>query len=406
MKRMDLNKHVLSFFGPSTMLMLLAGCSIENMSSEADDMDGPPQIVALDEGSVNATRALNSQLQSFSLYVVDEYYDEDGAIAEDDLLSKVDESWVSEDPFYLSIESQNAYGVAPSTRLEGVEEVDINYDTQTFDYTVPQTNQSALKIASRLNFTRKSVGNKLMLTFRDALFSLNIQAVNEIKDVKIFIKEIKLHNVLSKGTFTFNKKKDSRGDWEPIDESYVSYEQTKADAVELSRTVYRNAVDSAFTLLPQDLDPWYPDDIYDEDEGGESFTVAKANKRLYIEVKCQITQEKDGQTLYLWGYAPGNEEGKPEYESVYFPYDEEACLSDWLMGVNSVYFLEFNTLTGGYAENGEHITPHPTGGRGSSAFENAEPVKYKIGTGDEGNVDSWTTPDSSEDITIEMDGKN
>lgn len=386
------------------------------MDLQADLLNGPPTIEAIDAGSQNmknVTRALNSKLEQFSLYVVDEWYDEEGAIADKILQSNKTGSWKSAKTYYFMDDPQNAYGIAPTADLIGMSAVDINYDTQKFTYTVPTTEQSMVKIASRLDFTKKSISNNLKMTFRDALFSLQVQAVNEIKDVRIFVKSIKFHNVIPTGTFTFDKKKESRGKWSVnVDDRgiCVDYEQVLGTAKELSRTNYRPVTDSTFTLMPQALydNLWYPYDCeWAEDDMKESLADAMANKHMYIEVKCQILQEKDGETLYLWGYPTEEaDETHPEYESVFFPYDEEACLSDWNMGINSVYYLEFNTLTGGYDERGQHITPHPTGGKGASAFENAEPVPFRVGSDDDGNVDPWNEPDSAEDIEVPMDGSD
>lgn len=408
--------HHCSWYVGLAALFLLTSCSNDSLEQGiANSLENSPaQIFAVDEGSsLGITRALNSELKSFTLFVVDEYYDEDGPIAENVQETKDDAGkWTSKPFFYLLDDPQNAYGIAPKTTLENMSKVSITYDSQTFDYSVPATEQSKVKIASRLDFTKKGVNNKLMLTFRDALFSLQVQAVNEIKDVKIFVKGIKFHNVIPNGTFKFDKKKESKGAWTvDVDNrsTCIDYEQIMDEAVELSRTGYLPVVDSLFTLMPQDLydNLWYPYDCeWAEEDMKESLSDANTNKHMYIEVMCQITQEKDGETLYLWGYAPDNDEGKEPYESVFFPYDEEACLSDWLMGINSVYYLEFNTLTGGYDETGQHITPHPTGGKGSSVFENAEPVPFKVGSNDAGNVDSWEIPDATEDIEIPMDGKD
>ena len=415
MKRMEKLKNNFSLFGMCAVFAC-AACSTEDMDYRSDLMDGPPIIEVIDEGSQNVngtTRAMNTTLESFSLYIVDEFYDEDGAIAENVKLTKEEAGWKSRPNFYLINDPQNAYGISPSAQAENLTNVNIAYDTQTFDYSVTNdmTKQSKVKVASRMNFTKKSVNNKLSLTFRDVLFSLNVQAVNEIKDVKIFVKSFKFHNVKPNGRFKFDAKKESRGKWTvDVDDrsTCLDYEQTLETAVELSRTNYRNIVDSAFTLMPQDLydNLWYPYDCEwaDDESMKESFADANTNKHMYIEVKCQITQEKDNQTLYLWGYpAEEVDATHPEYESVYFPYDEYACLSDWTMGVNSIYYLEFNTLTGGYDGTGQHIVPHPTGGLGISAFENAEPVPFKVGSNDDGNVDAWD--DATEDIVIPMDGK-
>lgn len=415
---MEKNKK---YFGLWGMLVVLAfaGCSSEDVSLGLNENE-PATVEVIDEGcqhSYGTTRALNETLESFSLYIVDDYYDEDGAIADNVSLTKVGTTWKSMPNFYLMNDPQNAYGISPSSTAENMSDVNITYDSQSFAYSVPNDmdKQSRIKVASRMNFTKKSVNNNLSLTFRDVLFSLNVQAVNEIKDVNIYIKSIKFHNVIPNGTFTFDKKKESRGKWTVNvnnRSTCIDYAQTLETPVELSRTKYKNVVNSAFILMPQDLydNLWYPMDCdwADDDDMKEVFADAKTNKHMYIEVQCQITQEVDNKVFYLWGYPQDKVDAEhPEYESVFFPYCEDNCLSDWTMGVNSIYYLEFNTLTGGYDNTGQHITPHPNSDSGAmSAFENAEPVPFDVGNDDYGNVDEWTVPDESEDEVINMDGSN
>ena len=384
-------------------LLLESSCSTEQMEY-VDNQNEPAEIIAIYESTQpGVTRALNSNLTTFTMFVVDEWYDEDGPIANNVKQTKNEETgkWTAKPMVYLSTDPQNAYCIAPSTTLENMSNVVVTYNRQSFDYSVPTTEQSAVKVASRLDFTKKSVNNKLSLTFRDVLFYLGIQAVNEIKDVRILVKSFTLHNILPSATWNFDKKKESKGSWTVnYDASTrVNYTQELETPVELSRTDYKNITDSAFVFMPQNLYEyiWYPLDN-DWGEDGEEFSVAQTKNHLYIEVKCQIIQEKDGKELYLWGYPAAEATAdKPEFESVFFPYDEMACLSDWMQGLNSVYFLEFNTITGGYDSTGHHITPHPTSG-GASEFENAEPVKFVLGEG--GNVDSWIVPGSGEVITV------
>ena len=386
-------------------LFLAAACSGDSLEREYAPPSGDPaEVEAVYERNFGGTtRAMNQTLKTFTLFVVDEWYDEEGPIADNILETKNEETgkWESYPYFYLLDDPQNAYAVAPSTSLENLQNPVFTYDTQSFKYTVPTTEQSAVKIASRLDFTKTAVNNRLVMTFRDALFTLQFQAVNEIKDVRIKVKSFTLHNILPTGTWNFDKKNESTGQW-TVDytaNTRVNYTQEFETPVELERTKYKNITDSAFVFMPQDLYEyiWYPPDN-DWGETGEEFADAQTNKHLYIEVKCQIIQEKDGKELYLWGYpAAEASASKPEFESVFFPYDEYACLSDWMQGINSVYFLEFNTITGGYDDQGKHITPHPTSG-GASEFENAEPVKFVLG--DDGNVDSWIVPGSSEVITV------
>lgn len=395
-----------------TAMLLVTACSTDVLEQSDDTsarrnlLQGEPAKVGAvyvrNEG--NTTRALNSTLKSFTLHVVDEWYETEGAIAEDIQMTKDLETgeWTSKPNFYLWDEPQNAYALSPSAHYENVSNLAFTYNSQTFDYSVPTTKQSSIMVASRLDFTKQSVNNNLIMTFRDALFTLQFQAVNEIKDVRIKVKGITLHNILPSGKWVFSKTKESRGQWTTNYDANtrVNYTQELETPVELSRTEYKNITDSAFVFMPQNLYEyiWYPLDN-DWGEVGEAFEDAQTNKHLYIEVKCQIIQDKDGEELYLWGYPAAEATAdKPEFESVFFPYDEYATLSEWVVGVNSPYFLEFNTITGGYDKTGQHITPHPTGGKGASVFQNAEPVKFIVGEG--GNVDSWTVPGSDEVITV------
>ena len=130
----------------------------------------------------------------------------------------------------------------------------------------------------------------------------------------------------------------------------------------------------------------------------ESFADAKARNCCIIEVKCQITQEKDGKTYYLWGY----ESGDKEYESIFYPYQQWNCTAEWMMTLNGYYYLFMDN--NGCDENGvSPIVPHPESG-GDTSFKISSQIEFrtKVDELTGGTADAWSNDADNNSATVKM----
>ena len=291
-----------------------------------------------------------------------------------------------------------AIGVSPT--MDILENVTLNADNAYYDYTVPTTEQTMLKIGANLSFTKKSVNNYLFLKFVNALSLFTIKARNELKvednegnefDVTIYVKGITLHNLKAKGRFTYTG--DKTGTWAPYDDTYYNYTQDFPERVQLNTKTFVDVMDSVFVLLPQspESNAWAPAGTDDAPES-DAISVADANHKVYIELRCSMTTERDGQTVYLWG-------SENSYQPVYFPYIKKYCPKAWnainRQGTYNLKFIKGEALTA----EGKPIKPQ-TQDEGDS-FENA--VFITVSPTDENDndyVDDWEDPGTGIEVQL------
>lgn len=379
--------------------MALYACSTEhtetiaNASGEDDDY---AEVEAVDASGGAITRALNMTLSSFSLSIMNvkseilladklRYEKPNGSF------SPVGGSW------RMISQEMMAIGVSPS--MDILENVTMTKAAQTFDYTVPTTEQTMLKIGSNMSFTKASTKNKLSMNFVNALAQFTIKARNELKvevdskeyDVKIYVKGVTLHNLAAKGRFTFTG--NYQGTWTPIDDVYANYSQELPSPVPLNSTSFVNVMDSIFVFLPQspENNAWTPSGLANP-PASDAISVANANHKAYIELRCAMTIERDGQTVYVWG-------SSDTYKSVYFPYVKKYCPKVWsAINRQAVYNLKIIKTETLDAE-GAPIKPEELADE-NGQFENAVFIEVAP-TDDYGddNVDDWPDADII-DVTI------
>ena len=290
-----------------------------------------------------------------------------------------------------------AIGVSPS--MDILDNVTMTKAAQTFDYTVPTTEQTMLKIGSNMSFTKASTKNKLSMNFVNALSQFTIKARNELKvevdnkeyDVKIYVKGVTLHNFAAKGRFTFTG--NYQGTWTPIDNVYANYSQNLPSPVPLNSTSFVNVMDSIFVFLPQspENNAWTPSGSATP-SASDAISVADANHKAYIELRCAMTIERDGQTVYVWG-------SSDTYKSVYFPYVKKYCPKVWnVINRQAVYNLRI-IKTETLDSDGAPIKPEELQNE-NGQFENA--VFLEVAPTDDygnDNVDDWPDADIN-DIVI------
>ncbi|MBQ8713503.1 MAG: hypothetical protein IJ551_11895 [Prevotella sp.] len=353
----------------------------------------PPAIVEAVENP-RLTRAQGVSLSSFSLYCVDEWWEYTGQMYADNIVyTKGATSWSSSEPFYMSDWSaMYAYAVSPNTDL--FPEKMFTLPEQSFTYTNPSGSdeQTYLKVASSFNFTIESTSNRLSLTFNDVMFSLFFQGFSGFENADIKVKSITIHNLPGKAKFTFSKDVESWGAWqETADNVPVYYGQELAEATPVTTYDFADLQNEPFVLFPIEPTPW--------DRNSETFQQAKDNGHCYIEVKCQMTQEKDGKTYYLWGYEdPTNPK---QYESIFYPYEQMYCTSTWEPSYNGYYYL-FIDDSGCDEKGTSPIKPHPETG-GDTEFKVSSQVEFMTKVKEHGGTaDEWTPASDNNTVEIKM----
>lgn len=373
-------------------ICLLYACSSDhaNTLADASEEDSPAEVIATDISQGELTRAANMDLNSFGLSVLNVRA---GILINDKLQHVRGTNGFNPvgGTFRMIITEMKAIAASPSLTI--LENVTLTNDDQSFDYEVPTTNQTMVKISGNMSFTKKSTNNKLVMNFVNALSLLTVKARNELKvevdgkeyEVDLYVKGITLHNFISKGHFKYTA--DYNGTWTPIDGYWANYSQDLPSAVKLSTTSFINIVDSVFALLPQspEKNAWTPSGSATP-SSSDAISVANTNHKAYIELRCSMTIQRDGQTVYVWG-------SPDTYKSVYFPYIKKYCPKTWnTINRQSIYNLKI-LKTEAFDSEGAPIKPEELQNE-NGQFENA--VFLEVAPTDDygnDNVDDWPDAD-------------
>ena len=382
------------------LLTLLAvwlySCSTDLASSSTGgDEDDVAQVEAVDV-SYSPTRAMAMDLKTFSISVYNSKTDK--LLADKVFYQITDAGLVNSEDWRMATAEMKAIGVSPT--MDITENLTLTATDHYFDYTVPTTKQTMLKIGSNMSFTKKSSGNKLQMKFVNALSMFTIRARNELKieddngaeyDTKIYVKSVTIHNLVSKARFTYTG--DYQGEWTPIDGGYANYTQELPTAVELNSKSFVNVMDSIFVFIPQapQNNAWTPAGT-DNAPITDGISYANADHKCYIELRCAITTEKNNQTVYLWG-------NEYTYQPIYFPYLKKNCPKAWnsinRQAVYNIKIVKEEALD----SEGRPIKPQEQSNEYGD-FQNAVFITVSP-TDDQDNdiVDDWEDPEIH-DVTI------
>lgn len=240
----------------------------------------------------------------------------------------------------------NFYAVSPGS-FEKVEENmemtnvygwNISNNTKTISYSpldeyAGRTDKKNLDVMYAIapNKTQtKENGGRVKFQFKHILSQVVFKAKTQLENMEVEIKEMKIHNPWTKGTYTLPTTSSEKGTWALTDPTIGSKRgaftvvKDKSISVTSKETATEISVDGPMLFVPQTLTAW---DVKktkgDADKAGES----------YLEITCKIKQ--DG----VYVFAP---EGN--YGTLYVPFGPT-----WEQGKRYTYTLIFG---GGYDEHG------------------------------------------------------
>ena len=397
------------------VVLLQASCSAEQGSFAADDEEdgipGQSVRVIVNDLSEHATRALHESLSQFSETVLNA---RGGYATNANFLYKNPnaEGWITSNAWTIP-KSGNLTAYAVSPTFDILDEYLFNKSDRYFDYTTPvKENQTVVKIGSKLNFTSNTIAEEdgLIINFSNATAFLVVRATNKLQlklknseekiPVQVYVKTVIMHNLKTKGRFTFNASKETDGSWTLDDGIYSNFTQDLQEAVLVTngQTDPTDILDSALVVLPQSPENWAWAAKGKEDAGPEdAVSVANTNHKCYVELKCQITATIDGNTYYVWGSADGVERSK--YETIYLPYNGRLASPKYIaVGATGVYKINIAETTA-LDENGKPIKPKESALGDQS--RDAEFVNFSTADDDgNDNVDDWAGETETEVITL------
>lgn len=412
---MQMKHHIFYLLWLVVVAGLLTSCSADTTSETSIDnnLEGIPgesiRYIVNDISNGEPTRALYEQLSQFSETVLNA---RGGAITKDNLIYKESGvgNWVTTNTWTMPSSGKvSAYGISPS--IDVLAGHQFNKNDHYFDYVAPVTEQKVIKMGSKLNFSLQTVADEggIIINFKNATASLLVRATNKLQlklknsdekiPVQVYVKSVTIHNMKQKGRFNFSTTKNTDGSWTLDDDVYANYTQDLANEVLVTngQTTPDEIVDSFMVVLPQSPEKWaWAAKGNTNPDPSDAISVADANHKCYIELKCRITATIESTTYHVWGSSDGVNN---TYESIYFPYTARNASPKYAtFGASGVYIVRITETTALDLE-GKPITPHES--TMADQFRDAEFIN--ISTSDEDgndNVDDWEDEQVPEVVTL------
>lgn len=182
--------------------------------------------------------------------------------------------------------------------------------------------------------TKDSNNGKVKFKFKHILSQVVFKAKTQYANMRVDIRDIKIHNIRFSGVFTLPAAADGTGSWSSPDLTFphaFTVVKDKSITVEGNTTATDISTSSPMLNIPQELTAWKVSET-----ATKSKLEADNAKQCYLEIACKIRQSG----AYLLGSAS-------EYKTIYVPFGDT-----WEQGKRHIYTLIFG---GGYDEQGEAV---------------------------------------------------
>ena len=181
--------------------------------------------------------------------------------------------------------------------------------------------------------TKDSNNGKVKFKFKHILSQVVFKAKTQYANMRVDIRDIKIHNIRFSGVFTLPAAADGTGSWSSPDLTFphaFTVVKDKSITVEGNTTATDISTSSPMLNIPQELTAWTVSGASKTKKGADDA------KQCYLEIACKIRQSG----AYLLGSAS-------EYKTIYVPFGDT-----WVAGKRHIYTLIFG---GGYTDQGEAV---------------------------------------------------
>ena len=178
--------------------------------------------------------------------------------------------------------------------------------------------------------TKDSNNGKVKFKFKHILSQVVFKAKTQYANMRVDIRDIKIHNIRFSGVFTLPAAADGTGSWSSPDLTFphaFTVVKDKSITVEGNTTATDISTSSPMLNIPQELTAWTVSGASKTKKGADDA------KQCYLEISCKIQQSG----VYLLGSAS-------EYKTIYVPFGDT-----WGAGKRHIYTLIFG---GGYTDQG------------------------------------------------------
>ena len=181
----------------------------------------------------------------------------------------------------------------------------------------------------------KAMDNGIVkFNFKHILSQVVFKAKTQYANMRVDIRDIKIHNIRFSGVFTLPAAADGTGSWSSPDLTFphaFTVVKDKSITVEGNTTATDISTSSPMLNIPQELTAWKVSET-----ATKSKLEADNAKQCYLEIACKIRQSG----AYLLGSAS-------EYKTIYVPFGDT-----WGAGKRHIYTLIFG---GGYTDQGKAV---------------------------------------------------
>lgn len=181
--------------------------------------------------------------------------------------------------------------------------------------------------------TKDSNNGKVKFKFKHILSQVVFKAKTQYANMRVDIRDIKIHNIRFSGVFTLPAAADGTGSWSSPDLTFphaFTVVKDKSITVEGNTTATDISTSSPMLNIPQELTAWTVSGASKTKKGADDA------KQCYLEISCKIRQSG----VYLLGSAS-------EYKTIYVPFGDT-----WVAGKRHIYTLIFG---GGYTDQGKAV---------------------------------------------------
>lgn len=181
--------------------------------------------------------------------------------------------------------------------------------------------------------TKATNNGVVKFKFKHILSQVVFKAKTQYANMRVDIRDIKIHNIRFSGAFTLPAAADGTGSWSSPDLTFphaFTVVKDKSITVEGNTTATDISTSSPMLNIPQELTAWTVSGASKTKKGADDA------KQCYLEIACKIRQSG----AYLLGSAS-------EYKTIYVPFGDT-----WEQGKRYIYTLIFG---GGYDDQGEAV---------------------------------------------------
>ena len=181
--------------------------------------------------------------------------------------------------------------------------------------------------------TKDSNNGKVKFKFKHILSQVVFKAKTQYANMRVDIRDIKIHNIRFSGVFTLPAAADGTGSWSSPDLTFPhAFTVVKNANITVNSNTAATDISTNTPMLniPQTLTAWTVS------APNKSKLEADNAKQCYLEISCKIRQSG----AYLLGSAS-------EYKTIYVPFGDT-----WEQGKRYIYTLIFG---GGYDDQGEAV---------------------------------------------------